>query len=185
MTQNIPSSEPLSVTAGDTLVWTKTLADFPASAGWVLRYRLINATAKIDITATANGDDHAISVAAAVSATWAAGDYTWTSYVTKGTDRYTLTFGSILVKPDLAAQAAGFDTRSHAAKTLDAIEAVIEGRASQAHLEYEIAGRRMKFIAVPELLVLRDRYRAEVRAEEDATRVAQGLASRNRLLVRL
>ncbi len=185
MAQNIPSQEPAFVVAGDSITWKKSLADYPAGAGWVLNYRLINAAGKIDIIGTASGDDHLISVTAAASAAWAAGDYTWTAYVTKTVERYTLASGAITVKPNLAAQAEGYDTRSHAVKTLDAIEAVIEGRATQSHLSYSIAGRQMQFIPITELLVFRDKYRIEVRSEENAARVANGLASRNRILVRL
>ena len=62
---------------------------------------------------------------------------------------------------------------------------MLERRASEAHLEYEIAGRRLRFIPIAELLALRDRYRMEVRAEEDAERAAAGLAPRNKIRVRL
>ena len=48
-----PTTEPASITAGDTLTWQKTLADYPATV-WTLKYRFINATAKVDITATAS-----------------------------------------------------------------------------------------------------------------------------------
>lgn len=185
MAQTIPTQEPAFVVAGDSITWKKSIADYPASAGWVLNYRLINAAGKIDIASTTSGDDHQISVPAVTSAAWAAGYYTWTAYVTKAAERYTLGSGAVTVKPNLAAQTAGYDTRSHAAKTLDAIEAVIEGRATQSHLSYSIAGRQMQFIPIAELLVFRDRYRGEVRSEENAARVANGLASRNRILVRL
>ena len=47
--------------AGDTLNFLVTLADYPASI-WTLYYRGINATAKLDITATADGDTHLVSV---------------------------------------------------------------------------------------------------------------------------
>jgi hypothetical protein len=33
------TSEPVRITAGDTVAWTKALPDYPASAGWVLKYR--------------------------------------------------------------------------------------------------------------------------------------------------
>ena len=73
----IPSVEPTAIIAGDTLAWTKSLADYPASAAWVLKYRLINAASKIDITATTSGADHLVSVAAAVTALYPVGLYTY------------------------------------------------------------------------------------------------------------
>lgn len=185
MVQTIPTKEPASVVAGDTIQWKRSLPDFLASAGWALNYRLINAAGRIDITSTADGDDHSISVAAADSQGYAPGSYTWTAYVTKDQDRHTIGSGTMVVKPDLAAQTSGYDTRSHAVKTLEAIEAVIEGRATQSHLSYSIMGREMRFIEVSDLLVFRDKYRREVEREKAAERVANGKRPRNRIHVRL
>jgi hypothetical protein len=117
-----PTTEPSRVTAGDTIAWTKSLPDYPASSGWILKYRLINAAGKLDITATAAGDDHAVSVPAATSAAWLAGTYTVTAWVEKGAERYTVSVsGTLLVEPNLAAAVAGLDTRSEAKKILDAL----------------------------------------------------------------
>ena len=74
---DIPTTEPAAVNAGDTVRWRRALADYPASAGWALTYTLLNAAGKITITASAQGDDHLVSVPAATSAGWAAGDYAW------------------------------------------------------------------------------------------------------------
>ena len=64
-TMAIVTTEPTSITAGDSVAWTRSLSDYPASAGWSLAYTLINAAAKITINASAAGDDHAVSVSAA------------------------------------------------------------------------------------------------------------------------
>ena len=50
-----PTTEPLRHPAGDTLAFTKTLADYPADDAWVLSYTLINGTHKITFAATASG----------------------------------------------------------------------------------------------------------------------------------
>ena len=80
------------ITAGDSLSFTVSLADYPASAGWVLSYRLIPRTAGAVLTfsATASGDDHVVALNAAATASWAAGDYTSAAFVTKGADRFTI-----------------------------------------------------------------------------------------------
>jgi hypothetical protein len=179
---DIPTLEPTSVNAGDTLRWTRSLADYPAGAGWVLSYVLINAAAKISITASASGNDHAVTVPAATSAGYGAGTYDWRARVTLAGEVYTVGEGRITVKA--AFGTATYDARSQARKTLEAIEATLEGRASSAVAEYEIAGRRMKHIPVAELLQLRDRYRADVAREDAATAVAAGLSDRRRVFVR-
>lgn len=180
---DIPSSVPAAVTAGDTLSWRITLGDYPASAGWSLAYRLINASGHYDITATASGDDFVVSVPASTSAGYAPGEYAWQAYVSRGTERYTVDSGVLTVRPNLAAQAGGFDMRSHARKMLAAIEAWLESR-DPGVADYQIAGRAMRYVPRGELLALRDRYRNEVRMEEAADRLAKGLEPANRLLVR-
>jgi len=184
MAQTVPTREPASVTAGDTLAWQISLADYPASAGWTLKYRLINAAGKIDITGTASGDDHRVSVPAATSAGWTAGDYTWQAYVEGGTsERYTVATGAITIKANLAAQSAGYDTRSPAAKTLAAVDSWLTSR-DLAVAEYEIAGRRMKYIPITDLIALRSKLQAEVARETAAERVAAGLPSKSKVYVR-
>lgn len=176
---------PAKITAGDSIYWKRTLTDYPASAGWVLKYTLINSAIKINITSTASIDDHVVSVAAATSAAYAAGNYAWQEYVEKSTERYTLATGQVTILPDLAGQAAGFDARSTARKTLDLIEAAMLAQGKNAWTqEYEIAGRRMKFRSVGEFLQFRSKLQQEVKAEERAGRIARGEAVGSKLLVR-
>jgi hypothetical protein len=179
---DIPTAEPPSVAAGDTVTWRRTLDDYPASAGWSLGYVLINGTAKITVTSSASADDHLVLVPASTTTSWAAGTYAWRARVTKGAEVYTVGEGRITVRPSFGSST--LDARTHARKTLESVEAVIEGRASSAVLEYEIAGRRLKNIPVADLLALRDRYRAEVTREEAAAAVASGAPDRRRVFVR-
>ena len=67
MAVDIPENEPDTLRAGDTWKWTRTLADYPASA-WTLKYRFKSAAGGFEITATASGDSYAITVAASTSA---------------------------------------------------------------------------------------------------------------------
>jgi hypothetical protein len=121
-------------------------------------------------------------VAAATTAGYAAGTYDWRARVSKAGEVYTVGEGRLTVRN--AFSAATFDARTHARKTLDAIEAVIEGRASSSTAEYTIAGRSLKHIPVADLLALRDKYRAEVLHEDAAAAVAAGLPDRRRVFVR-
>lgn len=154
---------PAVLRAGDTASWQISLPWRPASQGWSLAYTLINATGKISFASSANADAHRVSVPPATTSGWAAGTYQWQCRATKGDDAFTLATGSVVIEPDFAA-AATLDARSHAQKTLDALEAWIE-RHDLAVAEYEIAGRRMKYIPISELLKLREAYRREVRGQ--------------------
>jgi hypothetical protein len=184
MAHTIPTTEPAQLRAGDLATWTKSLADYPASAGWVLSYALVKSGTRITFSASASGDDHLVAVPAATTASWAAGTYTWAARVTKTTEIYTVATGTFDILPDIAAAVSGLDARSHAVKTLEALETWLESH-DPAVAEYEIAGRRMKYIPVGELLKLRDAYRREVSVENTATRLAAGLPARNKLQVRL
>lgn len=170
------TTEPTSIVAGDTAKWLKTLADYPASAGWVLDYTLINATGKITITTTAQGDDHLVNTAATTTATWTAGTYDWRAKVTKAGEVYTVGSGRITIAPSFEA-AATLDSRSSSRVMLDAVEAVMLKTASSNVQEYEIAGRRLKHYSMGELLQLRDRLRGEVAREEAAQQLANAAAT--------
>src|SRR3990167_1080353 len=95
----IPTTEPAEVRAGDTVEWTKSLGDYPASDGWTLKYAM-RGPMVIDITATASGSSYAVSVAKTVSALWIAGLYYWQAYVEKGSDRHTVGTGRITIAPN-------------------------------------------------------------------------------------
>lgn len=178
---NTPTTEPASLNAGDTAKWLKSFADFPASAGWVLSYELVSAFQRYAFSATASGDDHEITVSAATTATWAPAAYDWRARVSRAGEVFTVGSGRITIA---AAFGSAIDARSQARRSLEAIEATLEGRASSATAEYQISGRQLKYIPIPELLALRDRLRQDVAAEESAARVGAGLGNSRRVYVR-
>lgn len=185
---DIPDYEPASLRDGDTWKWTRTLPDYPAGT-WTLKYRFKNATLAtgFEIVATASGTNHAVTVAAATTATYTAGDYTWVAWVEGGSSEvYTIGQGSMEVLPDYRSgtAAAALDDRTHARKMLTAIEAWLESR-DPGVAEYEIAGRRMKYIPTAELLKLHSRYTGMVAAETNASKVAQGLGGGRKIQFRI
>lgn len=180
-----PTTEPAAITAGDSFTWQKTLADYPAGT-WTLKYRFINAAGKIDITAAASGSDHAVTVAAATTAAYASGDYTWQAYVTSGAVRHTVASGRVTVKPNLAAQLAGFEARSTARKALDDTRAALATWISSNGQvqEYQIAGRVMKYSSIADIQGRIQLLEREVAREEAAEKLAAGLQPPRRVLVR-
>ncbi len=179
---DIPTTEPATVNAGDTVRWRRALPDYPASAGWTLTYTLLNAAGKITITASAHGDDHLVSVPAATTAGWAAGDYAWRAQVSKAGEVYTVADGRMTVRPSFAAST--LETRSLARRALEAVEAYLADPNNLAAAQYEIAGRQLRRYTLPELWAHRDRLRMEVLREEQAERLAAGLPARRSVLVR-
>ena len=177
-----PTTEPREFVAGDTAKWLKTLADYPASAGWALGYTLINSTGKITFGSTAQAESFLVNVAASTTAGWAAGNYAWRAQVSKAGEVYTVGQGSTVVKA--AFSAATLEARTTAAIMLENVNAALTNTASQNVLEYEIAGRRLKHYDIAGLLALRDRLTADVARETAAANIANGLGNPGRIYVR-
>ena len=174
MARTIPTSEPPFARAGDTWEWRKTLPDFPAGTN-TLTYTLFNAAGVETITASADGTVHVIDEAPATTSAFAAGRYDWIAQVSDGTDKYTVGKGAIDVLPDLSA-ASTYDGRSHARTVLDAINAMIEGRATDAEIDIvrSVRGGRDTQRDPAHLIKLRQHYAAMVKAEDDAVALANG-----------
>lgn len=182
MAAPISTTEPTTLIAGDTAKWLKSHPDYLASAGWVLAYTLINATGKITFTASANGDDYLVNVAAATTGAWPAGSYSWRSTVSLAGEVYTLDTGTIVVQP--AFGAATLDDRSFARIALANIEAYLLNPANLSAAQYKIADRELQRIPRGDLLKERDKFRREVIQEDTAANIARGLPDKRRVMVR-
>ena len=131
----------------------------------------------IDLTSSASGDNHAVAIAAATSANYAAGLYNWTCRAEKAGEKYTLAQGTLTVNANLAALAGANDLRGHVKKVLDALEATLEGKATLDQQSYSIAGRSISRMTPEELLKWRNQYKAEYAKEQKAEKIARGLDS--------
>lgn len=181
MAETLPTTEPVCARAGDTWHWRReNLGDFPASA-WTLKYFFRNATAKFDITATADGEYYAVDVAKATTAAYAVGSYDWIAVVENATERYQIDQGRLDVLPNLALDAI-YDARSFARTMLDAVEAALLSKASGQQLDLvraTMATRSMEYNTAS-LMTLRSQLMAEVKREASAN---NGIDTR-RVLVR-
>lgn len=182
------TTEPTTLVAGDTITWQKSLPDYAADT-WTLKYRLLNAAGKIDITATAIGTDHLVSVSSATSAGWAAGDYDYVAWVEKSGERNTVGQGRITVQPNLAT-ANTYDGRSESRKIYEALlaayQTAVTERAYVAEYEINAGGgsRRLKFNAKADWLLELNFWKSQVAAEDRAAGIAAGTGGSGRVLVR-
>lgn len=154
---------PTEIIQGDSLSWTESESNYPASNSWVIHYVLVNSSNRIEFNSIANGDGHDFDITTTTTSAWGSGEYTYQRYVTNNTDRITLDKGSVTIEKDFS---TAQDKRSHAQKTLEAIEAVIENRASIDQQEYSINGRSLKRLTIDELFKFRDYYASKVRKEK-------------------
>jgi hypothetical protein len=165
MAQSALIPVPPRLTAGDSVSLLATLPSHLPSAGWAASLLLVSSDVRLSLAGTPADAGFQFVAAPEVTAAWAAGRYTWSLLASNVglLERVTLASGQIIIDPDPAA--GTYDPRSHARRVLDAIEAYLE-RADLKAARTRIADRELQRIPIPELLTLRDRYRADVRAEE-------------------
>lgn len=163
---------PAELTAGDSLQWTTTLADYSASDSWSVstyfraddgrRFEVVMSGVTTTWTGTLDGSD---------TSKWSAGVYSWHTVVSKNADRITVDHGQIRVLPD----PEGETPPSHARRMLDAIEALIEGRLTSDKAErFTINGQSIDKMPSNEIREWRNYYAAEVAAERNRDRQFRG-----------
>jgi len=173
--------------SGDTLTFLTTLADYAASDGWVLTYRLVPRAvggAPVSISSTAEGTAHRLTATAATTSGWITGAYGWSAYVTKGAERYTVDSGQLIVQPNPASVASGTDTRSQAEKALDDARAAFAAW-SPTRRSYRIGDREMTFNAAAEIITHVSYWENVVAREQRAADKAKGRPDRRQLYVRM
>lgn len=185
MAAEIPTLEPTSFAAGDSLSWTRSLADYSPADGWSLAYFFRGyKLSTLDLTSTTSGSLHLVSISTDQSAALIAGKYSVEGYAVKTGQRVRIFTGKIQVTPNFATLEQGSDTRSIARRTLDNIEAVIEGRAASSILNSTVNGTQLQRMTPEQLLKLRDRYKQIVQSEDGAEAAKQGKSNSHSIFTR-
>ena len=185
MAYTIPETEPGEILAGDSLKWTKGLTDYPAST-WTLTYHLFpraGTGGKISITASADGENHSVSVVPATTADYLAGEYRWHSSVSDGTDRYNVAEGDLTIRPDPAVEAT-IDSRTFWRTVLDDLNGAYLRLAAQTITSASVNGRSYTLKDSGALRADIGHAQAQVRAETDALNSANGRKSGRTVSIR-
>ena len=186
---NYPTQEPDTLVVGHRWVWRRDdlVSDYPLDE-YALEYRFTEDstgnTNAFTIAATEAESTYLVEIASAVTASLTAGDYQWAAFIIRSSDnqRVVIDQGRTEILPNLQNTTA--DLRSHAKKVLDAIEAVLENRASQDQMSYSIAGRSLSRMSIDDLMTFRNRYRAEYLREIKLARIKNKQDSGNTIKVR-
>jgi hypothetical protein len=187
---NYPTQEPDLLVVGDRWTWRRPdLAATYDPADYALTYEYHEDSGgggnhKFSITATETTDDYIIEIASATTAAYATGDFHWYAFITRSSDSERIAVDDGYAKIELNFADTNADHRSHAKKVLDAIEAVIENRASQDQMSYSIAGRSLARMSIDDLMTFRNRYRAEYNEELKRWRVKNKQDTGNTIKVR-
>jgi len=187
---NIPST----IRAGDTVKWrddasTDVFGNEVTSSDWTLKYYLRTNTASegATITGSAYGTGWEFTIAASTSADFDAGNWYWTAVATKDSEVITLGNGSLTVEAALtySGTPGAYDGRTQAQKDLDAVQAairaIVDGGVVQ---EYRIGTRNLKKYDLPDLIQLEGKLKAEVKREQQAELIANGLGNPRNMFVR-
>ena len=193
MAHPVPTTVPERLVAGDTWTFKQSFGDYPAdpdgdgAAGtWTLTTEVVGSSTDLGtFTATASGADHLTTVAAATTAGWAAGDYSFQQFVTENDtgERHLVGQGWLEVVANLAT-ATTFDGRSHVKKTLDALQATILGKASKDQESYTIGNRSLSRMSPEELIAWESHYKALWAREKRALRLEKGLGHSGKIRTR-
>lgn len=192
----MPLSIPLSLTSGDSTAWRdsglsgvgpdgRPIQYSPATHQ--LRYAIKGLDSdSLDLAATADGAEWLTRITTAQSAQLSAGVYGWAASIHDGAgNKTTLGTGQITILPNLSTATSPVDIRTTAQQLLSDVEAAISEFLKEGGVqEREIRGRRYRRADLTELIMLRDRLRAQVASEQQAAGINQGLGGRKPLFVR-
>lgn len=187
---NYPTQEPDLLVVGDRWTWRRPdLAATYDPSDYALTYEYHEDSGgggshKFSITATETTDDYIIEIASATTANYATGDFHWYAFITRSSDSERIAVDDGYAKIELNFANTNADHRSHAKKVLDAIEAVLENRASQDQMSYSIAGRSLARMSIDDLMTFRNRYRAEYNEELKRWRIKNKQDTGNTIKVR-
>lgn len=154
---------PAKATAGLSFSALVSVADYPVPEWALVAY--IRGPKSIDLTSTPEGSDHRFTADAETTADWPAGAYWYSLRAINGADVREIETGTLQVLPDITAAGDGYDGRSNAQIALDAINAVLEKRATLDQERYRINNRELYRTSISDLLKLRAFYAGQVKRE--------------------
>lgn len=176
------TKEPSTFRAGETVTWEKSLGDYSSNDGWSLKYTLSgNAGGSISKTATADGTTYTVEFTAADTAALTKGIFKLFGWVENGSTKIPISATTVQVLQNLFT-ASTTDQRTDNQIILDAIVAVIKGRATKQHTEIAIAGRNIMLLSLTELYRAKKLFEYEVQKEINAEKIANGQTAPRNLI---
>jgi hypothetical protein len=187
MAAPIPTIEPTTAVAGDTISWTRAFPDYPANQSWILTYafRLQDGSAPIQtVTATTfNVTDFAATILAAESAIMPYGAWAWAAYVTKAAERHSVGSGTLQLQPNLAKVAFDVDLRTPVKIAYD--NALLAWQGVRLGQTVILNGRTYTQHNLRDLIVYVDRCKADYANELQAAQFASTGINPRKIGVRL
>lgn len=185
---NYPTSIPTELKLGDFWAWKNTdLGSDYSNSTHTLTYEfnLVDGStpSNITVTAAADGDDYKVEIASTTTAGYTKGQYNYVVNITKNSNSNRIKVGEGFIEFQDNYATTTASVRSHAKKILDAVEAVLENRASMDQSSMSIAGRSLSRMSISDLLEFRNYYKTEYQNELKMHRIKNGRASGNQIRV--
>jgi len=186
-------SIPAQIRAGDTVKWRvdatqDNLGNAVDSGTWTLTYylRTNTATEAATVVGSAYGAGWELTLAATTTAGFIAGDWYWQAVATHGSEKLTLGAGKleVLAALEYSGTPVAYDGRTQAQIDLDAVQAAIRSLISNGAKQYSIGGRSFTKLDLPDLMQRESTLKAEVKREQKAALIANGLGNPHNLFVR-
>jgi hypothetical protein len=187
---------PAQITAGTTVVWD----DFPTTDNFGVQidatthtltyyFRYNEVFAAVTTSASTSGPNWRTTLSSATTGPMAAGTWYFSAVATKisGGTITELGRGSITVTASLAyaGTSSAYDGRTQSQKDLDAVQLAIRTLLSGGSVqEYRIGQRSIKRYDLSELLQLEAKLKADVKREEAAQLMANGLGNPRNMFIR-
>lgn len=162
---------PREYNINDYVEFNSIFDSYDPNDGWELLYKLVDNVNSYDVNTVQNLTEKSFDVVitTAESNAWLAGTYQLYAILSRtvpSAQRVTMKLYTVEIMPDVTTDLLTGPVKSHAQTTLEAIEAVIENRATVDQEEYSIGNRMLKRMNIKDLLYFRDIYRQEVEIEE-------------------
>lgn len=171
MTTQTLSALPATFSAGTTLEYTKSFADYPASE-WTLTLYLAGVNT-LAVEAAADEDAFVVTIAASDTISpFEPGFYKYVERVSKDDEVYEVGHGVVTIKDNLAAATDG-SSQEWLERAVVTLRAHVEGRLTAGMQSYSIAGRAVAKIPVKEAVDLLTAFEARLARLKNPDRVSR------------
>ena len=187
---NIPSE----MRAGFTYKWRESSQVDPfgdalqSTDSWAMKFYLrTNSSSGLTTTGSTYQTGWEFSLSASDTAPLTAGDYFWQCEVSKGSDKYSVGTGSLLIQQSLAytGSVSSIQEKSQAEQDLDAVQSAIRTLVSGGVVkEYSIGGRSLKKYDLADLMALESRLKYQFKRAQKSELIANGLGNPAAMYVR-
>jgi hypothetical protein len=129
--------EPLLFSAGDSLIFNRSLPKYLPSAGWSLLYEIAGNAPGAAPTFTSTPDPtntfHQINVLPAVTALWLPGYFELSGFaVNVSGERHSIYYGEFVIQPNLGTGVNTANVQTHAQKMIPLLEKALESLAAHS-----------------------------------------------------